>query len=84
MVIQFDLFSFDNWTVLGDFNFFRSLIEHNKPGGSASDMMLLNGLIQHLVLAYFPFQGRKYTRSNMQDDPLLENLTGFLLHLCGP
>jgi hypothetical protein len=27
------------------------VIEHNKPSGSASDMMLLNGLIQHLVLA---------------------------------
>lgn len=37
-------------------------------------MMAFNDLLQHLDLVDIPFQGRNYTWSNMQDDPLLEKL----------
>lgn len=37
-------------------------------------MMLFNDIIQHLDLVDIPFEGKQFTWSNMQDDPLLEKL----------
>lgn len=37
-------------------------------------MFLFNDVIQHLDLVDLPFQGKRFTWSNMQDDPLLEKL----------
>jgi hypothetical protein len=37
-------------------------------------MLLFNDLIQHLDLAEISFQGRRFSWSNMQQDPLLEKL----------
>lgn len=69
-----DISSYDNWALVGNFNFIRGPENRNKPGGSVSDMMLFNDLIQHLDLIDVPFEGKHYTWSNMQDDPLLEKL----------
>lgn len=37
-------------------------------------MMIFNNIIQHLDVVDIPFEGRHFTWSNMQDDPLLEML----------
>jgi hypothetical protein len=40
-------------------------------------MLLFNEIIGHLGLLELPLKGRKYTWSNMQDNPLLEQLDWF-------
>lgn len=60
--------------MVGDFNLIRSQHDRNKQAGSVSDMLLFNDLIQHLDLVDIAFEGRQYTWSNMQPDPLLEKL----------
>jgi mannosylglycoprotein endo-beta-mannosidase len=67
----------DNWIILGDFNFMRSQDNRNKPGGDVNDMFLFNEIIGHLGLLELPIKGRVYTWSNMQKDPLLEQLDWF-------
>jgi exonuclease III len=62
----------EDWLLLGDFNFIRSLDNRNKPGGNINDMLLFNDFIRAQNLTELPIKGRKYTWSNMQDDPLLE------------
>lgn len=69
-----DASSYEDWLLVGDFNFIRVSENRNKLGGSANDMMLFNDLIQHMDLVDIPFHGAQFTWSNMQDDPLLENL----------
>jgi hypothetical protein len=64
----------ENWLLLSDFNFIRSQDNRNKPGGVVSDMFLFNDIIGHLGLLELPLKGRAYTWSNMQKDPLLEQL----------
>lgn len=71
---NFDISAFEDWIMLGDFNFIRSPTDRNKPGGCVNSMMLFNDLIQHLDLIDIPFEGRQYTWSNIQDNPLLEEL----------
>jgi hypothetical protein len=66
-----------NWLMLGDFNFMRSQDNINKPGGDIHDMFLFNEIIGHLGLLELPIKGRAYTWSNMQKDPLLEQLDWF-------
>jgi hypothetical protein len=63
-----------NWTLLGDFNFYRSLQDRNKEGGNMNDIMLFNEIISNLQLQEIPLKGRSYTWSNMQQEPLLEQL----------
>ncbi|XP_073355017.1 uncharacterized protein [Aegilops tauschii subsp. strangulata] len=67
----------ENWLLLGDFNFIRSTANRNKPGGDAADMLLFNEIIHAQSLMELPVKGRSYTWSNMQDDPLLEQLDWF-------
>jgi hypothetical protein len=67
----------DNWMVLGDFNFIRSQDNRNKPGGNINDMFLFNEIIGHLGLLELPLKGRSFTWSNMQKNPLLEQLDWF-------
>ena len=67
----------DNWIFLGDFNFYRLLSNRNKPGGCLSDMFIFNDAIGHLGLVELPLKGRAFTWSNMQADPLLEQLDWF-------
>jgi hypothetical protein len=67
----------DNWLVLGDLNFIRDQENRNKPGGNIHDMMLFNEIVGHLGLLELPLKGRSFTRSNMQREPLLEQLDWF-------
>jgi exonuclease III len=68
-----------NWLFLGDFNFYRSLENKNKPGGNILDTLHFNYAIGHLGLMELPLKGRKFTWSNMQMDPLLEQLDWFFI-----
>jgi hypothetical protein len=61
-----------NWMVLSDFNFYRSLSDRNKSRGNMKYIMIFNEIISNLGILEIPLKGRKYTWSNMQDDPLLE------------
>jgi exonuclease III len=63
-----------NWLFLGDFHFYRSLENRNKLGGNIMDTLHFNDAIAHLSLIELPLKGRKFTWSNMQMDPLLEQL----------
>jgi hypothetical protein len=67
----------ENWLLVGDFNFIRSLENCNKPGGDVNDMFLFNDIIGHLGLLELPLKGRSFTWSNMQPVPLLEQLDWF-------
>ncbi|KAJ1288975.1 hypothetical protein BS78_02G130000 [Paspalum vaginatum] len=53
----------ENWMFIGDFNFYRSVEDRNRPGCHKQP-----GLLE------IPLKGRRFTWSNMQDDPLLEQL----------
>jgi hypothetical protein len=66
-----------NWLIIGDFNFVRSQENRNKAGGDVNDMFLFNEIIGHLGLLELPLKGRAYTWSNMQRNPLLEQLDWF-------
>ncbi|KAG2639909.1 hypothetical protein PVAP13_2KG050716 [Panicum virgatum] len=60
--------------LIGDFNFYRSLTDRNRPGGDINDVFIFNELISHLGLQEIPLKDRKYTWSNMQQEPLLEQI----------
>jgi hypothetical protein len=66
-----------NWLFLGDFNFYRSVANRNRPGGNIADTLIFNDAIGHLGLIELPIKGRAFTWSNMQSDPLLEQLDWF-------
>jgi hypothetical protein len=67
----------DNWLFMGDFNFYRSLDNRNKSRGNLQDTFVFNDIISQLGLVEIPIKGRAFTWSNMQDDPLLEQLDWF-------
>lgn len=67
----------DNWIFLGDFNFYRSLSNRNRSGGNLADTLVFNEAIGHLGLIELPLKGRAFTWSNMQQNPLLEQLDWF-------
>lgn len=67
----------ENWLLIGDFNFYRSLEDRNKPGGNLQNTLIFNDIIGHLGLIELPLKGRAFTWSNMQQDPLLEQLDWF-------
>lgn len=64
----------DLWLIIGDFNFYRSADNRNRPGGNFNDTLVFNSIISHLGLIELPIKGRSYTWSNMQDSPLLEQV----------
>ena len=64
----------ENWIIVGDFNFYRSPEDRNRPGGNFQDMNTFNSIISNLGIIEIPLKGRNYTWSNMQDNPLLEQL----------
>jgi endonuclease/exonuclease/phosphatase family metal-dependent hydrolase len=66
-----------NWILMGDFNFYRSLENRNRSGGNFQDTQIFNEAIDHLGLVELPLKGRAFTWSNMQDNPLLEQLDWF-------
>ena len=71
------LYLTENWIFLRDFNFYRSLNNRNRPGGNLADTFIFNDAIGHLGLVELPLKGRAFTWSNMQSDPLLEQLDWF-------
>jgi hypothetical protein len=58
----------ENWLFMGDFNFYRSLKDRNKPGGNLQDTLVFNDLLGHLGLIELPLKGRSFTLSNKQLD----------------
>jgi hypothetical protein len=64
----------ESWMLIGDFNFYRSPEDRNRDGANYSDMETFNSIISHLGLVEIPLKGRRFTWSNMQDSPLLEQL----------
>lgn len=58
--------------ILGDFNLMRSPADRNKPGGDPHEMFLFNAAISALGFTELNLQGRHFTWSNKQPDPLLE------------
>jgi len=63
-----------DWLVVGDFNLMRKHEDRNKEGGDSSEMFLFNSAISSLGLNEITLQGRKYTWSNMQSNPLLQKI----------
>jgi endonuclease/exonuclease/phosphatase family metal-dependent hydrolase len=63
-----------NWMLLEDFNFYRSLQDRNREGGNMNDIMVFNEIISNLEIQEIFLKGRSYTWSNMQQEPLLEQL----------
>jgi hypothetical protein len=59
---------------LGDFNFYRSLEDGNREGGNMQDIIIFNEVISNLGLQEIPLKGRNFTWSNMQQNPLLEQI----------
>ncbi|XP_073357994.1 uncharacterized protein [Aegilops tauschii subsp. strangulata] len=55
----------------------KSLDNKNLPGGDINDIFLFNEIIGHLGLLELPLKGRSFTWSNMQQNPLLEQLDWF-------
>jgi exonuclease III len=47
----------ENWIFLGDFNFYRSLNNRNRPGGNIGDTLIFNDAIGHLGLVELPLKG---------------------------
>lgn len=66
-----------DWLLLGDFNLMRSPDNRNKPGGDLTEMFLFNEAISALRLVELPLNGRKFTWTNKQPEPLLERLDRF-------
>jgi hypothetical protein len=72
-----DISFHENWLLVGDFNFMRSIDNHNKPSVDMHDIFIFNEIISHLGLIELPLKGRSYTWSNMQDSPLLQKINYF-------
>lgn len=69
-----DIPASDDWLLAGNFNYIRAPDNRNKPGGSVNDMLTFNDFIRTHSLIELPIKGRAYTWSNMQNNPLLEQL----------
>lgn len=65
------------WLLVGDFNFYRSTENRSRPGGSHEDMLTFNDIISEQSLIELPIKGRSFMWSNMQSNPLLEQLDWF-------
>ena len=55
----------ENWLLLGDFNFIRSVENRNKDGVDMNDIFIFNEIISYLGLMELPLKGRAFTWSNM-------------------
>lgn len=64
---------------MGDFNFYCSLEDRNRPGGDILETFRFNDAIGHLGMTGIPIKGRAYTWSNM--GPLLEQLDWFFTYV---
>lgn len=73
-LLNLDTSNFEDRLLTGDFNLYRSLDDRSRPGGDLSEMQIFNNTILHLDLLDIPFNGRRFTWSNMQQNPLLVKL----------
>lgn len=64
----------ENWMLIGDFNLSRSTQDRNRDGANMNDIITFNEIISELGLQEIPLKGRNFTWSNMQQDPLLQQL----------
>lgn len=80
-LFELDIPSHEDWLLIGDFNYIRSPNNRNMPGGDAQDMFIFNDFIHEQELTELPIKGRTYTWSNMQQNPLLEQLDWFFMTL---
>jgi hypothetical protein len=64
----------ENWLLVGDFSFMRSVDNRNKPGADMNVIFIFNEIISYLGLVELPLKGRSFTWYNMQKDPLLIQL----------
>ena len=55
----------ENWMIMGDFNFYRSLENRNRAGVNINDIFIFNEVISNVGLQEIPLKGRKHTWSNM-------------------
>jgi hypothetical protein len=60
--------------IVGDFNFYRSIENRNREWSNIQDIMTFNQIISNLGLQEIPLKGRNYAWSNVQQQPLLEQL----------
>jgi hypothetical protein len=65
------------WLMVGDFNFYRYSDNRNRSGANIIDMSTFNEVISYLGLIELPIKGRNFTWSNMQQDPILEQIDWF-------
>lgn len=72
----------DLWLFMGEFNFYRSLENRNRPGGNFNDALVFNRIISHLGLIELPIKGISFTWSNMQAEPLMEQIDWFFYFCC--
>lgn len=63
-----------DWMIVGDFNLMRKQEDRNKEGGDLTEMFMFNDAISALGLTEIVLQGRRFTWSNMQPNPLLQKL----------
>jgi endonuclease/exonuclease/phosphatase family metal-dependent hydrolase len=59
---------------MSDFNFYRSLESRNREAGNMHDIITFNEVLSNLGLLEIPLKGRNFTWSNMQHEPLLDQL----------
>ncbi|XP_026441099.1 uncharacterized protein LOC113340093 [Papaver somniferum] len=69
----------EHWVIAGDFNAIRRRRARNKPGESRRNNRLFNEFMEVHTLIDLPLNGRLYTWSNMQPDPLLCRLDRILV-----
>lgn len=62
---------------MGDFNFIRSVEDRNLPGGNMNDILFFNEVISNVGLVELPIKGWAFTWSNMQENPLVQQLVWF-------
>jgi hypothetical protein len=60
--------------IVGDFNMYRSTENRNMEGGNMTYVFTFNEIISSIGLQEIPLKGKNYTWSNMQEDPLLEQI----------
>jgi hypothetical protein len=72
-----DILDEDLWLLVGDFNFYWFSDNLNKAGANITDMATFNEVISYLGSIELPIKGRAFTWSNMQIDPLLEQVDWF-------
>ena len=67
----------DNWIILGDFNFYRSTENRNRPGGNISDTFIFNDAIGESGLIELPLKGEPSHGVICSKTLSWSNLTGF-------